>query len=241
MWSRTDFETLIKTVPFMVSVDWDVRPSSLKYGHVNSLLAVLRKFHEQGAMFFDLKGNPIRALTVAPLKRNLTDQRKRQFSIVGHDTGRPILIAVLGKLQVEIYFNQHFFVEAATTYRQYFPSASVILRPRNFLRSNIVPSPGSWGSDIVSLSYDWAGTFILEAAESELTGTVRRNFRGYKLVPVKEKHFLTRRQPPSKERRLLQNNGFASLILVDDVETCWPLLSHKVARYVQNQYSRLGK
>lgn len=241
MWSRADFDTLIGTVPFVVSVDWDARPSPLKYGHVNSLLAVIRVFHEQGATFVDSKGNSITALRVAPLKRKLTDRRKRQFSIVGHDTGSPILIAVLGKLQVDIYFNQHLFVEAETTYRQYFPSASVILRPRNFLQSRLVPSPGSWGSDIISLTYDWAGTFILEAAVSDLSGSVRRNFRGYKLIPAKDKHLLARRQPPARERKLLKNNGFASMILGDDVDMCWPSLSRQVACYIQNQCARLGK
>ncbi len=241
MWSRADFDMLTRMVPFAVSVDWDVRPSALKYGHVNSLLAMIRALHDQGGAFVDSKGRSISTLRVAPLKRKLTDRQKRQFSIVGHNTARPILIAIMGKLQVDVYFNQHFFVETATTYRQYFPSASVILQPRNFLMSHLVPSPGSWGSDMISLTCDWSGTFILEAAVSDLTGRVRRNFRGYKLIPAKDKYFLARRRPPVSEQRLLKNNGFTKVILGDDVGMCWPSLSRAVACYIRNQSARLNK
>jgi hypothetical protein len=241
MWSRTDFETLKRNVPFPVVVDWDARPSALKYGHVNSLLAVIRALHDQEGTFFDASGKSLTTLEVAPLKRRLTDQRKRTFSIVGHDTASPMLIARVGQLEVEIYLNQHLFVQTETTYRQYFPSASVILRTRNFLIWGLVPSPGSWGSDIISMTYDWLGTLILEVAESGLTGQVRRNFRGYKFVPARDKLFLSRRRPPLTERRLLNNNGFANVIIGDNVEGCWPVLSSEVSRYIREQTGRLGK
>jgi hypothetical protein len=183
----------------------------------------------------------IGALTVAPVKRKLTDQQKRHFSIVGHNTASPILIGRLDKLEVEVYFNHHLFVEAETTYRQYFPSASVILRPRKWLKSYLVRSPGSWSSDIISLTQDWAGTFILEAMETGLTGCVRRNFRGYKLVPAREKLLVTRLQPLVSERKLLSNNGFTNVIISDDVDSCWRALSRELTRYIRDQICRLGK
>jgi len=240
MWSREQFDMLTKTVPFTISVDWDVSPSALKYGHVNTLLAAVRAFHDRGAVFADSKGRPISVLRIAPLKRKLTDVSKKRFSIVGHSTGGPLLIAALGELQVEIYFNQHFFVGAETTCRQYFPSASIILRPRNFLRTSLVPSPGSWGADIISLIYDWKGTFILEAAASAFAGRVRDNFRGYKLVPVKDKYFLAPKAPSARERELLENNGFTKLILGVYVGTCWPLLSRNVTHYIDRRFARIA-
>jgi hypothetical protein len=240
MWSRADFETLKRNVPFPVVVDWDARPSALKYGHVNSLLVVICALHNQEGTFVDPSGKLLNTLKVAPLKRRLTDQRKRTFSIVGHDTAPPMLVARVGHLEVEIYFNQHLFVQTERSYRQYFPSASVILRTRNFLRWDLVPSPGSWGSDIISMTHDSLGTFILEAAESGLTGQVRRNFRGYKFVPAQDKCFLSRRRPPLNERRLLINNGFTNVIIGDNVDSCCPLLSSAVTRYIRDQSGRFG-
>ena len=241
MWNRQDFDTLKRHVPFPVFVDWEARPSALKYGHVNSLLAVIRALHDQGGTFFDASGQSLTSLTITPVRRKLTDQHKRIFSIVGHETARPILIAMVGKLQVYVYFNQHFFVQTETTYRQYFPSASVILRPRNFLGWDLVPSPGSWGSDIISMTHDWLGTFVLEATESGLTGQVRRNFRGYKFVPARDKLFLSRGRPPLTDRRLLSNNGFPNVIIGDHMGICWPVLSREVTRYIEEQSGRLAE
>jgi hypothetical protein len=45
MWRRADFHTLIGTVPVPVAVKWDARPFALKYGLVNSLLAVICTFY----------------------------------------------------------------------------------------------------------------------------------------------------------------------------------------------------
>jgi hypothetical protein len=241
MWSRADFDALAATVPFPVAIEWDRRPSRQKYGHVNALFAVLRAFHDQGAAFANSAGNPLSSLTVRPLKRKLTDQKKRQFSIVGHETGSPLLIARLGELDFEVFFNQHLFVETQTTYQQYFPSASLILRPRNFLRSCLVPSPGSWGSDIISLTYDWDGTFILEAAASALTGPARKNFPGFKLLPVKDKHFLAPKAPLARERALLTRNGFMHLITGTDLAACWSTLSSAVQSYARDQSMRLKR
>jgi len=91
MWTRADFDTLKRDVPFTVLVDWETRPSALKYGHVNSLLAVIRAFHDQKSTFVDTEGTSTNTLKVAPIKRKLTDQRKRSFSIVGHETASPEL------------------------------------------------------------------------------------------------------------------------------------------------------
>ena len=240
MWSRADFEVLIKAVPLPIFVDWDARPSAAKYGHVNSLLAVLRVLGKLGATFTTPQGATISRLTVAPVKRKLTDGHKQHFAIVGHETANPIAVGVLGELYIDVYFNHHLFVEVETTYRQYFPSASVILRPRNFLECRLVPSPGSWGSDIIGMTYDWAGLFILEAVYYDLAGVARRNFRGYKLVPASEKHFLAPNQPGNREARFLENNGFVRLICGANVETCWPALLKEVTRYVREQTGRLN-
>jgi hypothetical protein len=196
---------------------------------------------DQESTFSDPSGNVIQTLNISPVKRKLTDKRKRNFSIVGHHTARPILIARAGQLQVEIYFNHHFFVEPKVSGLQYFPSASVILRSRNFLRSGLARSPGSWGADIRSLTYDWDGTFVLEAAESDLSGQVRRNFRGYKLVTTQDKLFLSRRRPTLNFQRLLSNNGFTNVIVGDDLDTCWPAISREGARYIREQRRRLDE
>ena len=90
MLDRTDFDVLRRVVPFAVSVDWDARPSATKYGHVNSLLAALRALGELGATFTTPDGTMISRLRVEPIKRKLTDQQKRHFSIVGHETANPI-------------------------------------------------------------------------------------------------------------------------------------------------------
>jgi hypothetical protein len=239
MWSRADLDKLNRGIPFPVVVDWDKRPSPLKYGHVNSLLAVICALQDQQASFVDAEGAAINTLAIAPAKRHLTDQHKKRFSIVGHNTTHPMLIACVGKLQIEIYFNHHLFVQTKTTPTQYFPSASVILRTRNFLRWDLVPSPGSWGSDIISLSYDWPRTFILEAAATGLASRVRHNFRGYRLAPVQYKLFLSRRQLPRAEQKRLENNGFTTVIISEQLEGCYPVLTRELARYIQDQSLRL--
>ena len=137
---------------------------------------------------------------------------------MGHATSIPMLTSGIDHLDVDIDFNHHFMAETKTTYHQYFPSASVILRPRNFLKGNLTRSPGSWGSDIIWMTHDWTGTFILETVELGLTGVARRNFRGYKLVPVQDKLLISRRRPSGIDRKLLSNNGFTNLIVGNNLE-----------------------
>src|SRR5438552_6980268 len=98
MWSRADFDCLSRGIPFPVTVDWDRRPSSLKYGHVNSLLAVVTALQEQHASFINAEGSSIDSLIIAPVKRHLTNKHKNQFSIVGHQTTHPLLTACVGEL-----------------------------------------------------------------------------------------------------------------------------------------------
>jgi hypothetical protein len=239
MWTRADFDTLKGKVPFSVLVDWETRPSAQKYGHVNSLLAVICTFHVQGAAFTDSDGKAIDALEISSVKRKLTDKHKKNFALVGHATAIPLLTFILDHLIVDVYFNHHFMTETETTYRQYFPSASVILRPRNFLKGNLIRSPGSWGSDIIWMTHDWTGTFILETVELGLTGRARRNFRGYKLVPVQDKLLISRRRPSGIDRKLLSNNGFTNLIVGNNLDACLPALSREVVRYIRDQRDRL--
>lgn len=239
MWGRADFDELRENIHFPVTVDWDKKPSPAKYGHVNSLLEVIYALQEHQASFTASAGTAIAPLTIAGVRRRLTDQHKKKFSIVGHNTAHPILIAYIGELKIEIYFNHHLFVQAQTTPTQYFPSASVILRPRNFLRWDLMPSPGSWGSDIISLSYDWPGTFILEAAEADLAKQIRRNFRGYRLAPTQYKLFLSRRRLPLHEQQRLENNGFTTVIVGQNAEDCFPVFTREVSRYIQDQSNRI--
>jgi hypothetical protein len=115
------------------------------------------------------------------------------------------------------------------------------MRPSNFLRACLVRSPGSWGSDIISLTLDWEDTFILEAEGSALTARVRENFRGYKLIPTKEKYFLAPREPSARDCVLLKNNGFKALVLRGEVDKCWDPLSNKLAHYIDRQLARVGR
>lgn len=239
MWDRAAFEALTSELPFHIAVDWDMRASALKYGHVNSLLMVLRALRAQGGTFADAAGDHVSGLEISPLKRKLTDQHRDHFSIVGHTTSSPILTAQVGRLHLDIYFNQHFYVLTETTVRQYFPSASVIVRASNFLKGALVPSPGSWGSDIIWLTHDWLGTFILEAMEGRLTGWVRRNFPGYKRVAARRRLVLSRHRPSLRERTLLGNNGFTSVIVSNSVEGFYPVLLRNLKSFIRTQELRL--
>jgi hypothetical protein len=121
MWNRADFDKLTGNIHFPVVVDWDKKPSSGKYGHVNSLLAVICALQKHEASFTDAAGAAINSLTIASVKRRLTDQHKKKFSIVGHNTARPMLIAYIDELQVEVYFNHHFLFKLKLLLRSTFP------------------------------------------------------------------------------------------------------------------------
>ncbi len=232
MWNSCSYETLTPALGVPVEVDWDRKPSAGKYGKVNTLLAALSYFQRQGGVLLDLDGKELSTLIIRPMKRKLTNSKKRVFTIVGHSTGHPMLVVRAGALHLEVYFNYHLFVETETTYRQHYPSASVIVRCRNFLQSTLVPSPGSWGSDIIGMTYDWEGTLIIETAQYGITGQIRRNFRGYKLVPTNHKHFVTSRQPPKRETVFLENNGFKSVVAGMSMQDCIPRIDGAVRSYV---------
>jgi hypothetical protein len=102
-----------------------------------------------------------------------------------------------------------------------------------------MPSPGSWGSDIISLSHDWPGTFILEAAEAGLAKQIRRNFRGYRLAPAQYKLFLSRRRLPVQEQRRLENNGFTTVIVGQSAQDCGSVFAREVSHYIQDQIARI--
>lgn len=238
MWDRLSLEKLSSSVPPRVDVDWDKKPSVKKYGHVNALLAVLSTFDKSSASFLDHEGKPLSQLTIRPLHRKITDRQRRNFTIVGHGSCHPLLLLQADDLLFEVYFNNHLFVETETTFRQYYPSASVILRCRNFLWSKLVPSPGSWGSDIISITLDWKGTLILETCYKELTGHIRRNFRGYKLVPSTHKHFVTSRRPRKSELTFLKNNGFENVIVGETTEECVPRIEERIESYLTELHER---
>jgi hypothetical protein len=80
---------------------------------------------------------------------------------------------------------------------------------------------------------------LLETVELGLTGLARRNFRGYKLVPVQNKLLISRRRPSGIDRKLLSNNGFTNLIVGNNLHACLPALSRDVVRYIRAQRDRL--
>lgn len=121
MWTRADFDTLKGKAPFSVLVDWETRPSAQKYGHVNSLLAVICTFHVQGAAFTDSDGRAIDTLEISSVKRKLTDKHKKNFALVGQATAIPLLTSILDHLVVDVYFNHHFMAETETPIINTFP------------------------------------------------------------------------------------------------------------------------
>jgi hypothetical protein len=218
MWNRSAFEALSQKLSLNIDVDWGRLPSPSKYGGVNSVLALLLFLSENSGEFLHPNGEACSTLTIEPMHRKLCDQGKRNFTIVGHPTGRPLLLVAVGKLLFEIYFNYHLFVETETTYCQYFPSASVILRCQNFLWSTYTRSPGSWGSDIIQMNFDWDGTFILESSVSGVPTRLRKNFRGFKFIPSVYKYFITQQKLAQSETQFLRNNGFQGVVISGSTE-----------------------
>lgn len=240
MWNRKEFGILSEQIPFDIDVRWDTAPSQVKYGNVSSLLVVLLYFAENSGSFFHLDGSPCTNLVIQRMRRRLTDQRKRDFTIVGHNTGLPLLLIEINQLLFEIYFNFHLFVEAETTYRQYFPSASVIVRCRNFLQGIFTRSPGSWGPDVITMSYDWDGALILESSPHIISAKYRKNFRGFKLVPSRYKYLITQRKLPQSECTFLSNNGFQNILLAPNATEGKRLVHNHVHSFKEAQVRRLG-
>ena len=191
MWDKHTHEILVNQIPFDVEVSWDKTPSFQKFGYVNTLLMAILTLDQCGGVLVNEQLESINSVKIHNIRRKLTDRKKSTFSIVGHESGKPILLSKLDPILFEIYFNYHLFVEAETTYHQYFPSAAVIIRCRNYLKRKLVPSPGSWGSDIITMTYDWNGTFIIENVVQKMGSTIRKNFRGYKLAPSPYKYLIT--------------------------------------------------
>ena len=239
MWDRATHEDLLKNVPLKIEIDWEKRPSAEKYGCVNALLSVLEAFSSSSGTFYNAKGSEISTLQIHPIKRKLTDKRKRNFTIVGHDTGHPLCFSKVHNLLFEIYANYHLLVETSTTYRQYYPSASVIVRCRNFLQHTFVPSPGSWGSDIIGMSFDWQGTFILETSLESIPTQRRKNFRGFKLVPSALKCILFSRKQSKSEMTFLSNNGFHDVGVFDSSAGWSNWIHDKVNYFLSSQQDRI--
>lgn len=179
-------------------------------------------------------------LTIAPLRRKITDRNKKRFSIIGLPQVAPLMLAKCGSLLLEVYFNYHFFYEAETTFRQYFPGASVCVRSRNFLVGSFVPSPGSWGSDITSLNWDWDGTFIIESGPQGVPSFARKHFRGFKYLPSPFKTFICSKILPKPEQSYIYNNGF-EILVAPDHSTAVPLpeLSARLLEFLTEQQKRI--
>lgn len=65
----------------------------------------------------------------------------------------------------------------------------------------------------------------MEAAQFGLTGAVRKNFRGFKLLDVAGKHIVMMGKPPKSESSFLANNGFMRPIVAPDVIVGFRLIS----------------
>lgn len=241
MWNRPVFETLVEELPFDIHVVWDKAPSFDKYGHVNCFLTSVIALYKRGGSFTDAEGRKLESVVIQPLRRKLTDKKKRSFSIVGLNDVSPTWVYKLDELVIEIYFNYHFFYETDTTYRQYFPSACAILRCRNFLQWSFVPSPSSWGGDIVHLTFDWNGTYILEAGSHGVKTAFRKNFKGYKYFPSKFKYFISSKQLPKSELEFILNNGFE--VLVSETGDSQPdkTIKSTVDHFLDQQLKRYAK
>ena len=241
MWDRSSFEVLSQRIPVNIDVKWDKAPSPKKYGSVNSLLILLSFFVENSGELLYPDGKVCSLLTIEPMRRKLCDVRKRNFTIVGHITASPLLLVSINQLLFEIYFNYHLFVETKTTYRQYFPSASVILRCRNFLQSMLTPSPGSWGSDIIQMTFDWDGTFILESSPNGVPTRLRRNFRGFKFIPSVFKYFISQQKLPSSEVKFIKNQGFQEVVTTTSIKFSANKIRTFIQIFLDAQAERLKK
>ncbi len=237
MFDDSHFNRLSDRLPLPVYVNWNSKPSRKKYGHVNALLATVDAFLQRGAKLRDVQGSDLAQLTIEYSSRKITDRKRRHFHIVGHLSARPLLLLEFEAITFELYFNFHLFLEAKTTFTQYYPSATVIVRPSNYLATEIVRSPGSWGSDIIWMKIDWLGTLILESSPDPLTGLVRKNFRGFKLVTSSFKEFLIGRALNQRERLFLANNGFLSPIVIQN-DDILPVLQCSIRQYIDEQLNR---
>ena len=239
MWTKATHDKLSRRLPFNVEVIWDKVPSETKYGHVNSLLAALTVLVENHSQLRDPDGSVLTKLAVAPLRRKITDRSKRRFSIIGLPNVRPLVMAECGALLLEVYFNYHFFYETETTFSQYFPGASLCIRPRNFLVGSLVPSPGSWGSDITSLNWDWDGTFIVETGPHGVPSSARKNFRGFKYLPSAFKIFVCSETLPKAEQHYIRKNGFDILVAPNDTPAPPPQLCARLVDFLRKQQKRI--
>jgi hypothetical protein len=238
MWNKEIFEYLTTKIDLGIKIDWNKKPSSEKYGNVISLLTLISILTERSALFLGSNGKKIDSIHIKQIYRKLTDTKKQHFTIVGHDTNQPIVFAQDGKLLFEIFFNNHLLVETETTYRQYYPSASTIVRCRNLLTTSCVPSPGSWGSDIIGMTFDWPGTFIFESSEFEIPKKYRKNFKGFKYIPSKYKYLLTSRVLPKNELKFLKNNGFENPIIATRSQNTINRIKHRFFKYLEEQQMR---
>ncbi len=211
MWTNAAFEKLSCKLPFEIDVAWDKSPSIEKYGHVNALLATIAALGKIGGIFLTTDKECIKKLRIMPLHRKITDQKKTRFSIIGLPNAKPLMLIELDNVIFEIYFNWHLFIETRTTFKQYFPSASVIVRPQNFLRGTFVSSPGSWGSDINFLTYDWEGTLLIETSPYGVPSKLRKQFKGFKYLPIPFKLFVAMRLS-QHEMIFVKNNGFKRIL-----------------------------
>jgi hypothetical protein len=242
MWNQDTFETLIGLLPFELSVDWNKVPTPGKYGQLNALLAISVSMMRHEAQFLDPDGQPLKRLNISLIRRKLTDRQKKNFALVGHRTGYPMYFAQIRDLVYEVFFNYHFLVNTNTGRRQYFPSASVILRCRNFLEWKYVRSPCSWGPDIILILEDLRGTLVIETAfYGYLPRRLRSNFRGFKYVAAGSKYFITAVKPTRAEEQFLRNNGFEPILAPAEVDEVLALTDQLLEVYLSAQKARIKK
>jgi hypothetical protein len=240
MWDHHSFEALTQKFPVDIDVNWDKAPSVEKYGAVNVFLVLLSVFIENSGKLLLPNRKDCSLLTIQPMKRKLCDVRKRNFTIIGYPTTSPLLLCEIDPLIFEIYFNYHLFVIVETTLRQYFPSASVMVRCQNFLQSHLTPSPGSWCGDIIPITFDWDGTFILETSSNGVPTKLRKKFRGFKFIPSIFKYFITREELPHSEKKFIENNGF-EVITLTSLNKGMNQIRTLVQKFLTAQIQRMSK
>jgi len=238
MWTRETYDSLSQNLPFDILVIWDESPSMAKYGHVNTLLLALTALHDRDFHLMGPDRDELSILTITPLRRKITDRSKRWFSIIGLPGVKPLVLAERNDLVLELYFNYHFYFETKTTFKQYFPGAALSIRARNFLTGSFVPSPGSWGSDITTLTWDWSGTLIVEAGVDGVPSSIRKNFRGFKYLPSPFKIFICARVLSKPEEHYIHNNGFDVCSDADN-PSLDSVLESKLDEFLRKQRERI--
>ena len=223
MWTRATYDEFSRHLPFDIEVVWDKAPSMAKYGHVNSLLFALTVLLDHKSRLTDPDGKALTNLTIAPLRRKLTDRSKKCSTIIGYyPQVSPLMVAEYDNLFLEVYFNYHFFCGSETSFREYFPGASLsILARKN-----------------TSQSWNWDVPFIIETGPYGVPSSARKNFRGFKYLPSPFKIFICSKSLPKAEERYIHNNGFELYVVTNEMSASVSALKRRLDEFLREQKKR---